>query len=126
MKSLLICLVALPMFAFAGQDDFTPPSQFPPLSDAVTAAVNNTQDTMLKQAGVARVGFYEFTIDDKGKLTKIGIARSSGDATDDDEAIAAIEATKFDASPAGKQTYHLIPIRFTAQETIYIPPAGGK
>jgi TonB family protein len=126
MKRLLICLVALPLSAWAGQDDFIAPSAFPPLSDGVTAAVNQTQATMLKQPGVARVGFYQFTIDAKGKLTKIGIARSSGDATDDDEAIAAIEATPFDAAPAGKQTYHLIPIRFTAQETIYIPPAGSK
>jgi TonB family protein len=126
MKLLLICLVTLPISAWAGQDSFVPPSQFKPLSDDVTAAMNTTQATLLKQTGVARVGFYEFTVDDTGKLTKIGVARSSGDATDDDEAIAAIEATGFDASDKGKESYRLIPIRFTAQQTIYIPPAGSK
>jgi TonB family protein len=128
MKYLLICLAVAPMLggscAWAAQDDFIPPSTFPPLPDATVMAMNQTAAKMLKQSGVARVGFYEFVVDAAGKLTKIGIARSAGDVIDDDKAIAAIEATHFDPAAQGKQVFRLLPIRFTAQEGFYIPPAG--
>ncbi|MGC9270787.1 energy transducer TonB family protein [Acidiphilium sp.] len=130
MKLLPLLLVALPVLAFpgiagAGQPHFIPPSSFPPLKAASIAAMDATEAKMLKQPGVARVGFYEFMVDDKGQLTKIGIARSSGDVTDDDEAIAAIESTSFDPTIKGQQIYRLLPIRFTAKETFYIPPTGS-
>jgi len=126
MKRIWLLAIMLPSLAWAGQETFIAPSSFPPLPAASVMAMNQTQDKMLKQPGVARVGFYEFVIDDTGALTKVGIARSSGDVIDDDKAIAAIEATKFDPAPKGKQTVHLLPIRFTAQQEFYIPPPGAN
>lgn len=124
MKGLALILVAVPALAWGG---FIAPSSFPPLTASETMGMNDVQAAMLKQPGVARVGFYQFLVDSAGNLTKIGIAQSSGDDTDDDEAIAAIEATKFDPSPdKTKETYRLLPIRFDAHEQFYMPPAGGQ